>query len=482
MPERFGEMLLTRRRHMGLSIQQVANTIKIRPQIIEYFETEDFSSMPPRGYAQGMISSYARYLGLNPRQVVDAYFAALSRYERESGRGAGRYQEAAGFVSPHGSNADGRYYMVGVAPASSRFGARPPQAGYVSESTSMHEPASATSMRLGARDEARAGRRLPARSGGDRGDRSLSAGRSSMRGQGRDSGRPRARRANSVDAASRRQGSREQPSRLSARTVSPQRGGRAQAPGPSRRQGAAPRPRGSGPARQRSGYRGRRGSAPAAPGESRLLMGAFGAIAILLVLVIVLLVRSCGAGAAPAQSTPAASKVASQTTAGSGSSAATASSDATSTDASSSDAAATASDASSTGDAASKSENAQPVVKVSLPKGKTSWIEVKLDGKIVYSDSATGPFSQEYTVTSSIEISVTKPGDVTVTKDGERVRYDTKSSGVGKVTIAAPVSAESSQPADASSEQAQQQSTDQTQAAAASQAASSASTATNQVQ
>ena len=67
---RFGDMLYQRRREMGLTILQIANTIKIRPQIIEFFENGDFSSMPPRGYAQGMISSYARYLGLNPREVV----------------------------------------------------------------------------------------------------------------------------------------------------------------------------------------------------------------------------------------------------------------------------------------------------------------------------------------------------------------------------------------------------------------------------
>ena len=57
MAARFGDMLLEQRRRMGLSIQQVANTIKIRPQIIEFFETGNFASMPPRGYAQGMISS-----------------------------------------------------------------------------------------------------------------------------------------------------------------------------------------------------------------------------------------------------------------------------------------------------------------------------------------------------------------------------------------------------------------------------------------
>ena len=88
MAARFGDMLLEQRRRMGLSIQQVANTIKIRPQIIEFFETGNFASMPPRGYAQGMISSYARFLGLNPREVVNAYFDDLMAYERETSQRA----------------------------------------------------------------------------------------------------------------------------------------------------------------------------------------------------------------------------------------------------------------------------------------------------------------------------------------------------------------------------------------------------------
>ena len=103
MAARFGDMLLEQRRRMGLSIQQVANTIKIRPQIIEFFETGNFASMPPRGYAQGMISSYARFLGLNPREVVNAYFDDLMAYERETSQQGGRFQDAAGYVNSRSS-------------------------------------------------------------------------------------------------------------------------------------------------------------------------------------------------------------------------------------------------------------------------------------------------------------------------------------------------------------------------------------------
>ena len=112
MAARFGDMLLEQRRRMGLSIQQVANTIKIRPQIIEFFETGNFASMPPRGYAQGMISSYARFLGLNPREVVNAYFDDLMAYERETSQQGGRFQDAAGYVNSRSSVDNGRFLMV----------------------------------------------------------------------------------------------------------------------------------------------------------------------------------------------------------------------------------------------------------------------------------------------------------------------------------------------------------------------------------
>mgnify|MGYP001129036672 CR=1 FL=1 len=138
MAARFGDMLLEQRRRMGLSIQQVANTIKIRPQIIEFFENGNFASMPPRGYAQGMISSYARFLGLNPREVVNAYFDDLMAYERETSQQGGRFQDAAGYVNSRSSVDNGRFLMV-QGGRSTRYGQRPQQAGYVTETGSSEE-------------------------------------------------------------------------------------------------------------------------------------------------------------------------------------------------------------------------------------------------------------------------------------------------------------------------------------------------------
>lgn len=398
MAARFGEMLLERRRQRGLSIQQVANVIKIRPQIIEYFECENFAAMPPRGYAQGMIASYARYLGLNPREVVGAYFDSLHAFEQQAaGTGIGRYHESVADASPRSANATGRFLMVNSGPASSRFATRPPQAGYVSESTSPHEPMAAQRLR-------------PA----PRGGRPVGAGRSGdMRGPA-----DRSRRSG-AGAAGRRQ-------------MESARGGYRGAD----RRGGARRPAGSGaPGRRPS----RQTPAPLAFDPLLLIGGAIGLIVIVIVLT-VLVMRGCAPAASPAQgSVQADASTSSKDT--SNDSASDDSSDDSGDDAATDDAAAadtTSSDGSATGDAAD-SEPTETVVKVSISgKGTVAWLEVKLDGKSVLASQEVGPFEQEFTVTQQIEITTDKPSDVTVTKNGEKVRYDTKVSGVGKVTITAP--------------------------------------------
>ena len=78
---RFSEMLVNRRRQLGLSTGQAARVLRFKEDVLRAFEEGDFDSMPKSGYAQGMLSSYARYLGLNPRQVTNQFAADLSDWE-----------------------------------------------------------------------------------------------------------------------------------------------------------------------------------------------------------------------------------------------------------------------------------------------------------------------------------------------------------------------------------------------------------------
>ena len=464
MSTRFGDMLLERRRQMGLSIQQVANTIKIRPQIIEFFEMGDFASMPPRGYAQGLIASYARFLGLNPRQVVDAYYNDLSAYERHAGTSAGTLSSAASEASPHGDDDSGRFLMVDPM-RRSRYGQRPPQAGYVSDATSPHMSRSAEGMRRAA---------SPTRYSQGRG-RSLPAGASDADVTGRipaQGGRPAARpgygsvRTASAGSAAARgfrvagsspassgTGSRALGSSRAAagRGSVPPRGrgqgnrGGAGAPAGSRGYGRSssgvPRRQGMGGSRSRSasGRGARRGGSGAALADPRVVYVGMGMVALLIILVLVLLIRSCSGGSAqPAQSggTAAVDLTAGSAPVSAGSSTASAAadgSDASGSASSSMDAATQAADATQVSE-----EELHPTVKVSVASGKTSWVEIKVDGKMVVSESPVGPWEQTYQPTQSIQITVNDPSNVTVEKNGTKVRYDSKSSGVGRVTITVP--------------------------------------------
>lgn len=416
MTRHFGEMLLERRRQMGASIQQVANVIKIRPQIIEYFETENFAAMPPRGYSQGIIASYARFLGLNPREVVDAYFDALHEYERNgSGGRAGRFQDAAADANPRSSNAAGRYMMVNSVPAS-RYGQRPPQAGYVSEFSSAHEPVSASRLRpVNTADS----RRRPSQGGYD----------STLRS--------RTRRPDGYPASDQRDPRAHASRSQDGRSYRDPRGPRGTYPDqrPIRRASGGQSPRGG----AGRGQAPRGGSRPPQQGPDMKFLAIMALGILILIALVMVLLRGCAPkpeAAGNASSTPSAQKADSKDT----------SEDSTDVDEggdSSTDEGDDADEPSSSKDKADKSskdeEPKETIVKVKLKeKGAVAWIEVKLDGKIVLGKQVVGPFEEEFKVKTQIDITTNTPSAVAIYKNGDKVRYDTKVSGVGKVSILAP--------------------------------------------
>ena len=416
MTRHFGEMLLERRRQMGASIQQVANVIKIRPQIIEYFETENFAAMPPRGYSQGIIASYARFLGLNPREVVDAYFDALHEYERNgSGGRVGRFQDAAADANPRSSNAAGRYMMVNSLPAS-RYGQRPPQAGYVSESSSAHEPVSASRLR-------------PVNTADSR--------RRSSQGGYDPALRSRTRRPDGYPASDQRDPRARAPRSQDGRPYRDPRGPRGTYPDqrPARRASGGQPPRGG----AGRGQAPRGGSRPPQQGPDMKFLAIMALGILILIALVMVLLRGCAPkpeATGSASSTPSAQKADSKDT----------SEDSTDVDEgtdSPTDEGDDADEPSSSKDKADKSskdeEPKETVVKVKLKeKGAVAWIEVKLDGKIVLGKQVVGPFEEEFKVETQIDITTNTPSAVAIYKNGDKVRYDTKVSGVGKVSILAP--------------------------------------------
>ena len=70
MPPRFSQVLQRRRQELRLTTSQASRNLRLKEEVLIAFEEGDWSRIPRSGYAQGMLSSYARYLGLNPSEII----------------------------------------------------------------------------------------------------------------------------------------------------------------------------------------------------------------------------------------------------------------------------------------------------------------------------------------------------------------------------------------------------------------------------
>ncbi len=70
---RLGDVLSDRRRSLGVSLERVTYDTKLQRRTIEAFERTDAASLPDNGYTRANLTTYARYLGLDPQDVVRLY-------------------------------------------------------------------------------------------------------------------------------------------------------------------------------------------------------------------------------------------------------------------------------------------------------------------------------------------------------------------------------------------------------------------------
>lgn len=68
-----GELLLNRRLHLGDSVGQVAEVIKLNVSVINKLENNQFSEVGSAVYVRGYLGLYAKYLGLDAAYVLDLY-------------------------------------------------------------------------------------------------------------------------------------------------------------------------------------------------------------------------------------------------------------------------------------------------------------------------------------------------------------------------------------------------------------------------
>ncbi|WP_270299332.1 helix-turn-helix domain-containing protein, partial [Eggerthella sinensis] len=68
-------------RTQGYDLATAARRLRIRPDILRAIEEDDFSRMPPRGYARNMVNAYARLVGLNPTEMTRMYLDEAYAYQ-----------------------------------------------------------------------------------------------------------------------------------------------------------------------------------------------------------------------------------------------------------------------------------------------------------------------------------------------------------------------------------------------------------------
>ena len=84
MAASIGESLRKARTEQGIELSDVERATKIRVKFLRAMEEDQWEDLPAPAYARGFLSSYARFLGLDERALVDRYKQTI---EGEGGTG-----------------------------------------------------------------------------------------------------------------------------------------------------------------------------------------------------------------------------------------------------------------------------------------------------------------------------------------------------------------------------------------------------------
>ena len=93
MEESYNKILRNTRVGQNLSIESVANKLKIRADIVNTLEEGDFEHLPSTGFTRNMVFSYARLLGLDGAALSKQYLAESDAY----------FARKKGLISPSGA-------------------------------------------------------------------------------------------------------------------------------------------------------------------------------------------------------------------------------------------------------------------------------------------------------------------------------------------------------------------------------------------
>jgi len=82
----FGEELRRERELRDISLAEIAESTNIPKRFLEALEQNNFGILPGGAYNRGFIRSFARHIGVNVEEMVDAYHEELTRQESQAKR------------------------------------------------------------------------------------------------------------------------------------------------------------------------------------------------------------------------------------------------------------------------------------------------------------------------------------------------------------------------------------------------------------
>jgi cytoskeletal protein RodZ len=78
-----GETLRQARHEKKISLEDAARATKVKIEILEKLEADEFNGLAAPMYTKGFLKLYAEHLGLNSQQIVDAYLKSQGGLRRQ---------------------------------------------------------------------------------------------------------------------------------------------------------------------------------------------------------------------------------------------------------------------------------------------------------------------------------------------------------------------------------------------------------------
>ncbi len=77
-PETLGQYLARERRMREIDLEEITAVTRIKRRYLEALERDEFEDLPPKPFVVGFLKAYAKYVGLDPDDLVSRYLYQIS--------------------------------------------------------------------------------------------------------------------------------------------------------------------------------------------------------------------------------------------------------------------------------------------------------------------------------------------------------------------------------------------------------------------